>query len=161
MQTLLPYSSYSFTAQHLDNKRLNKQILECYQILKVLSQRPVKGGWVNHPAVLMWKNHELHLYAYAQKMIKEAKIRGIRTDKNSDNLLSLHNQYKLKWGTSTPDWLLDKDKMSRIVATHRARLYVKDPEYYADFAKYVDNEYNKPCCEGCNYYWPTHPRKKK
>ena len=37
MQTFLPYSDYEASAQTLDNKRLNKQILEGYQILKVLS----------------------------------------------------------------------------------------------------------------------------
>jgi hypothetical protein len=53
MQTFLPYSDYEASAQTLDNKRLNKQILEGYQILKVLSGASPSGAWRNHPAVLM------------------------------------------------------------------------------------------------------------
>jgi len=34
MQTFLPYKDYVQCAEILDNKRLNKQILESYQILK-------------------------------------------------------------------------------------------------------------------------------
>jgi len=56
MQTFLPYKNYSQCAEILDNKRLNKQILESYQILKVLSGQSPSGAWRNHPAVLMWKN---------------------------------------------------------------------------------------------------------
>ncbi len=37
MQTFLPYTSTLACAQGLDNKRLNKQILEGYQILNILS----------------------------------------------------------------------------------------------------------------------------
>ena len=37
MQTFLPYKDFDQCAETLDNKRLNKQILESYQILKVLS----------------------------------------------------------------------------------------------------------------------------
>jgi len=159
MQTFLPSSSYLYAAQHLDNKRLNKQILECYQILKVLSTDGV--AWRNHPAVLMWENHEHALHSYAMTMIAEAKLRGIKVDKNRENISQLKTQYSHFWGTDTPAWALDKEKMSRVVATHRANLYRKDPEYYADFAKAVDSPYNKPCCEGCLYYWVTHPRKKK
>lgn len=55
MQTFLPYTNTLDAARALDNKRLNKQILECYQILNVLSGRSKGNGWKNHPAVLMWK----------------------------------------------------------------------------------------------------------
>ena len=37
MQTFLPSSNPVTVARWLDSKRLNKQILECYQILNVLS----------------------------------------------------------------------------------------------------------------------------
>jgi hypothetical protein len=36
MQTFLPYKDFDLSAKALDNKRLNKQILEGYQILNVL-----------------------------------------------------------------------------------------------------------------------------
>jgi len=50
MQTFLPHSTYAKCAQSLDNKRLNKQILEGYQILNVNSGMSKTGGWKNHPA---------------------------------------------------------------------------------------------------------------
>ena len=141
---------------YLDSKRLNKQILEAYQILKVLSTNG--KAWRNHPAVLMWEGHEHALHSYAMTMIAEAKLRGIKVDKNRNNLTQLKTQYSHFWGKSKPKWFNDPE-ISRLVATHRARLYIKDPEYYAEFAKYVDNKWNKPCCEKCNYYWPTHARR--
>ena len=159
MQTFLPSGSYIFTAQHLDNKRLNKQILECYQILKVLSTDGV--AWRNHPAVLMWEGSENHLHNYVNAMVKEAKYRGIKTVNNEANINELHKKFGKNWGSLTPIWYADKEKLSRVVATHRANLYRKDPEYYVEFAKDLNSKYNKPCCEGCLYFWPTHPRKKK
>lgn len=156
MQTFLPSSNMMWSAMQLDNKRLNKQILEAYQILKVLSTDG--QAWRNHPAVLMWKGHEYSLRSYAWTMASEARKRGIKVDKNLENLTELEKQYGHTWGTSMPEWF-GGDEINRIIATHRARLYIKDPIYYADWAKYVDNEWNQPCCEKCNYYWPTHSRR--
>ena len=80
MQTFLPYSTPIKCAEALDNKRLNKQILECYQILNVLSGNSV--AWRNHPAVLMWEGSESELYRYGMTAIVLANMRGIKTDKN-------------------------------------------------------------------------------
>ena len=80
MQTFLPSPNPVTTARWLDSKRLNKQILECYQILNVLSGKSPTGGWRNHPAVLMWKGYERGLWNYIQAMIQEAKNRGATTD---------------------------------------------------------------------------------
>ena len=98
MQTFLPYSDYDQVAQVLDNKRLNKQILESYQILKVLSGQSPTGGWRNHPAVLMWKGHESELYKYAHRMMNEASLRGITITKNYSNLKELEKKCKGMWG---------------------------------------------------------------
>ena len=43
------------TAQALDNRRLNKQIIECQQILDAING--TGKGWFNHPVVHMYKNH--------------------------------------------------------------------------------------------------------
>jgi hypothetical protein len=158
MQTFLPYNTPGDCARVLDNKRLNKQILECYQILNVLSGN--SSAWRNHPAVLMWAGAETHLYRYAEVMVDEANKRGIKTENNMANLIKLRNKsYKL-WGESPPAFTKNKDTLNRTIVTHRANLYRKDPVYYAQYANAVDNEYNKPCCDKCNYYWPTHPLRK-
>lgn len=161
MQTFLPAGSTIFSAQALDNKRLNKQILEGYQILNVLSGQSPTGGWRNHPAVLMWRGHEGALVEYIKDMITEAKHRGIKTENNEANINTLVGKFYHQWDNSKPSWMLNKKEFNRVVATHRANLYRKDPEYYAEFAKAVDSPYNKPCCEKCLYYWPTHPLRDK
>jgi hypothetical protein len=158
MQTFLPSGNSIFAAQALDNKRLNKQILEGYQILKVLATDG--KAWRNHPAVLMWEGHEGALVDYVRSMIKEAKHRGIKTVNNEANIDALVAQHYHKWDNSKPDWMLDKTKMSKVVATHRANLYRKDPIYYAEYAKSVNSKYNQTCCPKCLYYWPTHPLRK-
>jgi hypothetical protein len=90
-------------------------------------------------------------------MISEAKLRGIKTINNERNLSRLNDRHgKLGWGQNNPSWLDDKETMSRIVATHRANLYRKDPEYYFEYAKYFDHKHNKTCCDTCLYCWPTH-----
>jgi hypothetical protein len=156
MQTFLPSKSFEESASILDSKRLNKQILECYQILKVLSSDDPKAGWRNHPAVKMWRGAENVLYKYATAMIQEANRRGIRTAKNQENLKILRRSKKQGWGSQYPKWLQNSEERRRVITTHRANLYRKDPEYYYPFEVEMLSEYNKPCCDRCQYYWTTH-----
>jgi len=155
MQTFLPYKDFDQCAKTLDNKRLNKQILESYQILKVLSNQSSSGAWRNHPAVLMWKNAEKSLRTYANAMIKEARLRGIRTDGNEANLDALEAVSGHLWGTEKPVWS-ESYHINRVNITHRANLYRKDRIYYAEFYKDTKSEENKSCCDKCLYYWTTH-----
>lgn len=156
MQTFLPYADFTKSAKALDSKRLNKQILECYQILNVLYNDDPRAGWRNHPAVKMWRGHEGALYNYTLHMVSEARDRGIKTDKNEANLLMIANQRSSTWNEKLPSWFGDKEKISRVTTTHKANLYRKDPYYYYDFNSSVVDNNNKPCCDRCNYYWVTH-----
>jgi hypothetical protein len=160
MQTFLPQSDYKVSARMLDSKRLNKQILEGYQILNVLSGKSPTGGWKNHPAVLMWRGFERGLWNYIQAMVTEAKYRGIKTENNEANLNRLQKNCWDDWGNAIPDYFQDENKMLRIITTHRANLFKKDPLYYAQFQYAVTSLNNIPCCpnrkEPCKYYWPTH-----
>ena len=160
MQTFLPYGDYEASAQTLDNKRLNKQILEGYQILKVLSNASPSGAWRNHPAVLMWKGAEHELNAYLDHMIYEANWRGIKTDKNAANIKELKKQYGKQWGEGLPSWMEDVEKLRRVTTTHQVNLFRKDSMAYAGFKKSSTSSYNQPCCPKCLYFWPTHPLKK-
>jgi hypothetical protein len=156
MQTFLPHADFKKTAEALDNRRLNKQILECYQILNVLSNPDPRAGWRNHPAVKMWRNHEFSLFGYVMVMVEEAQVRGIKTDKNEENLWNLHANNFDQWGTTLPEWWGNKKQMNRITTTHKANLYKKDPLYYWHFVNAVESKNNKPCCDRCQYYWVTH-----
>lgn len=164
MQTFLPSSRYSSAATMLDSKRLNKQILEGYQILNVLSGKSPTGGWRNHPAVLMWKGHERGLWRYIQAMIVEARLRGIKTENNENNLNNLLSQCWENWGDQAPEYFTNESKMMRIITTHRANLFKKDPLYYAEFQYALNSPHNVACCperkEPCKYYWPTHEMRK-
>lgn len=160
MQTFLPASNFTRCAKLLDSKRLNKQILEGYQILNVNSGMSKTGGWRNHPAVLMWKNHEGSLLEYISEMIKEAKFRGINTQGNENNILILKNKVGDSWNYEAPEWMFDNNKLMRVITTHRVNLYKKDPLYYARFQNSLWSPWNTPCCPErktpCQYYWVTH-----
>jgi len=59
--------SYKNSARILDNRRLSKQRIEGYQILKVLSFNDITDkppAWYNHPALLQWKGYEWSLFDY-------------------------------------------------------------------------------------------------
>ena len=156
MQTFLPYTNFEEVAADLDSKRLNKQILECYQILNVLSNPSPTAGWRNHPAVKMWRGYEMALFNYAMTMVSEADARSIRTEKNVANLQRLRNERGIDWGTTSPAWLFDKNKMRRVTTTHKANLYKKAPELYPQYVSAVSHKDNRPCCNACQYYWITH-----
>ena len=160
MQTFLPHPAKRDSLDALDNKRLNKQVLETYQILKVLSGQSPSNAWRNHPAVLMWEGAENELYRYGMTAIAMADMRGIKTENNMSNFKALAKIAALSWGDGDPAWIKAPTILKRVNATHQANLYRKDPIYYAEFADAVYSEYNKPCCEGCQYFWPTHPLKK-
>lgn len=159
MQTFLPYSTYSECAKVLDSKRLNKQILECYQILNILSGQSSSSAWRNHPAVLMWSGSESHLYNYTLAMVDEALSRGIKVGKNLLNLKTLYKKCHSLWGYAVPSWYLPKHR-KYVNTTHQVSLYHKDPIYYIKFKSAVDSPYNAPCCPDrktpCKYYWVTH-----
>lgn len=156
MQTFLPSKDFKTVASMLDSKRLNKQILECYQILNVLSNDDPHAGWRNHPAVKMWRGHEYILYSYALAMVDEAKKRGIKTDKNEENLSILLGRNGKTWGHTFPSWYQNSEIMKLVTTTHKANLYYKDPEFYHAFQSAALSKNNKPCCDKCKYYWVTH-----
>ena len=57
MQTFLPYKTFKQSAQVLDNKRLGKQRVEAYQILRALCGE--SKGWVHQPATVMWRGTKI------------------------------------------------------------------------------------------------------
>ena len=140
----------------LDNKRLNKQILETYQILNILSGQSKSNAWAHHPAVLMWEGAEAELWRYGQIAMSLAEMRGIRTDKNKSNFKALSSKSAIYWGDDEPLWRKSPSTLKRVTATHKANLYRKDPIYYVEYASSVYDSNNKPCCDTCQYYWPTH-----
>jgi hypothetical protein len=153
MQTFLPEGSdFELTARNLDRKRLIKQAVESYQIIKVLAG--LTKGWVNHPACKMWTGSEGWLYTYTMAQIDEIERRGYKNT-TRPLITDLMNLYFPDWQEDLPPaWLYD----DRVKITHRGMLYEKDPEHYS-FYKHENKIFrNFLCCDNgkCNYYWPTH-----
>lgn len=160
MQTFLPYV-YDFkqTARVLDNKRLNKQLLEGRQIYAALTGR--SSGWVNHPATRMWAGHENMLVEYLKAIKNECDRRGIKTDKNWDAILEMHDANWDRGDAITiPYWMRNDIQAMQIMVTHRGNLYKKDPIYYHEFEQDFKEYRDYICCESCNYFWVTHTYEK-
>lgn len=123
MQTFLPYRSYRDSAQVLDRARLGKQRVEVKQILSTLLHG---GGWVNHPAVKMWRGWEWSLSLYGQDICLEWLDRGYK-----DSVLNWIYDQRMhcKSPRCDPPWLGDE----AFHASHRSNLLRKDPTHYSKF----------------------------
>jgi len=132
MQTFLPYSDFTLSAQSLDSKRLGKQRVEAKQILDVLYGRST--GWRFHPAVRMWVGFEKALEFYFDEISKEWISRGY-----------VHNMclFNNKSGFNLPPWIGEK----RFHLSHQSNLIRKFPEHYRPIFGYnIPND--------LPYYWP-------
>jgi hypothetical protein len=162
MQTFVPVTdSFDDIAKVLDNKRLNKQALEGWQILMNLLQLDPQGqhrvskGWSNHPAVKMWRGHETALYLYIQAMVKEWKRRGYKStigDKAKATMVVALKLGLLPPTASNPVWISSSKTFSEIASSHRLALLNKDYEWYSQFEWPEDNG-SRP--ETYEYVWPV------
>lgn len=119
------------TAMALDNKRLNKQIIECGQILDALDGAK---AWSNHPCVLQYRGCEFWLRCYKRVLEEVQKSGGASIRSKYFNYRAIE---------TIPDWHTQEyyDQMKR-------RLYTKDNEYYKQWANLGESD--------INWYWsPT------
>lgn len=79
MNIFFPSLNFKECAQILDDKRLNKQILECKQILNMILKKKeddsYKSPYLHHPVVVNYFNQEHHIVEYALAMCREFKFR--------------------------------------------------------------------------------------
>jgi hypothetical protein len=134
MQTFLPYANFNTSVKCLDDKRLGKQRVEAYQILRVLTGKSKGNAWKNHPAVLMWKGYEPALRAYMNECILQWKERGFVNNMRFANV---------PINFEKPKWLGDK----KFHSSHRSNLLRKNPEWYAKFG------WKEP--SDLSYVWPS------
>jgi hypothetical protein len=124
MQTFVPLGTdFQGTAKVLDRQRLGKQRVEGLQILNALTGR--SKGWVNHPAVKMWKGYEPALIQYVVAMCDEWVSRGYK-DTCRDKVLSIGKA--LPSAVTNPPWLDDPE----VQLSHRSNLVRKLPEHYGE-----------------------------
>lgn len=133
MQTFLPYSSFEESARILDYRRLGKQRVEAWQILRSLDG--ITKGWSNHPAVRQWLGYEGALAEYGRVMCKEWINRGYR-----DSMLERFPNLPIV----IPPWLGD----ARLHISHMSNLVRKDPGYYRKYFPEID--------ETIPYFWVIH-----
>ena len=112
------------TAQALDNRRLNKQIIETRQIIKAIKCE--SNAWANHPCVKMYREHVLWLRFYIMCLC--AYRNGFHDLSKSASDLA----YNRKPDFHTQAYF---DQMKR-------RLYTKDHEHYKQWSVYGDSDVN-------------------
>jgi len=134
MQTFLPYENFYNSAVCLDNKRLNKQIVEGVQILQCLMGR---GSiiWRKHPVVKMWFGYEQSLYQYITECYMEwvtrlmCGKRGGSPNHKSYNWMR-DNRYEIfKYSKKKPKFLGNYNFHN----SHRSALLFKNPDWYSQF----------------------------
>ena len=119
------------TASRLDPKRLNKQIVECRQILDAIEGR--KKGWANHPVTKMYRNHVAWLALYMQCLQAYKDENIIRAYQYSEEASKLRPAFHCD---------LYYNNM-------RSRLYTKDPIWYS-YCSFMDQGKSE-----INMYWNT------
>ena len=116
------------TAKVLDNRRLNKQIIECHQILDALNDAK---AWSNHPVVLQYRGYEEWLKLYT-KVLEEYCNSNYSVAEAIDSVMvppSFHNEEFF-------------NQMKR-------RLYTKDNNHYRQYAHLGESQENWYFVDGC------------
>lgn len=163
MQTFYPIVSEDFLeqAKALDNLRLNKQALEGWQILMVLLELDPLGndrtpkGWVNHPAVKMWRGYEFALLKYVEAMCEEWRNRGYKTTVDV-KAKATYEKAVAKGKVASldiltlPTWIKDKTKLEDVAKSHRTALLNKNYEYYSQH-RWKEGRTGKP--DSYEYVW--------
>jgi hypothetical protein len=151
MQTFITdLPEFGYGLRYLDQKRVVKQLLETRQIMSALTGNT--RGWVNHPATKMWRGKEDMLWDYGRQNALELDHRGYQWQNNFEQLTA-HYEDIANSRYTNGDW--SRDDYTRVLYTHRGRLWEKDSDYYSNWSLYSDF-YKYVCCDRCNYYWPTH-----
>jgi hypothetical protein len=144
MQTFLPYEDFQASAEVLDYRRLGKQRVETWQILRALAGET--RGWTNHPASKMWRGHEALLAEYGMVMCREWIRRGYKDTmlQRFEELLESTTQRREEVADARrPEWLGRPD----FHRSHQSNLIRKDPEYYGPVFDGVPSD--------LEYVWPV------
>jgi hypothetical protein len=134
MQTFMPFPNFYKSLNCLDYKRLGKQRIEAFMILKNITGHP--NGWFRHPAVKMWQGYDNALKLYLNMSIKLWIKRGYK-----NTMLFQQPDYSSK--IKLPIWFGDE----RFHKAHREALLFKDFDYYREF--FPDD------VPKIDYYWPV------
>lgn len=121
MQTFLPYQDFQRSAQSLDYRRLGKQRVETWQLIRAINGET--RGWRNHPAAVMWRDYVPALALYGKFICEEWIRRGYNDSMLPRFELILSG---ISEELELPAWLGNEN----FHMSHRSNLLRKDPEYY-------------------------------
>jgi len=118
VNTFLPYDDMTKSLACLDTKRLGKQRVETYQLIRALEG--VSKGWRNHPACVMWEKNIDALKLYFNISVIIWKSRGYK---------NTMQPYDLPEEITLPNWWGNP----QLHASHRSNLLRKDKDHYGKF----------------------------
>ena len=124
MQIFLPYPEPIMVARCLDKKRLNKQIIECDNIINAITGKST--AWKNHPVVHMYSNHLDFIFNY--KLCLDCYRKGDTTK------ALIYNKYAC---SAIPSFITND-----FCNQHKRRLYTKDSVHYNQFQQYGTSNHN-------------------
>jgi hypothetical protein len=122
VQTFVPYPDLRASCVVLDDRRLGKQRVETFQILRALTWPSY--AWKNHPAVRMWRGFVPGLVEYGLESCREWTRRGY-ADSVADQLLDWTAGEQPVQAPLPPWWGWEALHLS-----HRSALLRKDPAHY-------------------------------
>lgn len=137
MQIFCPYPQPIDVAMCLDRARLNKQIIECHQILFAIDG--TGRGWRNHPVVKMYEPYKEWLECYAkclgcyQWCLRERES----DDEGAYRLLLIAIEWSRQANSCRPPFLTEE-----FCNQHKRRLYTKNPDHYWQFSEYGTSDEN-------------------
>jgi hypothetical protein len=122
VQTFLPYPDLRVSCQVLDDRRLGKQRVETFQVLRALTWP--QYAWKSHPAVRMWRGFVPGLVEYGLESCREWTRRGY-ADSVAEQLLAWSGGTAPE-GAPLPPWF----GLEALHLSHRSALLRKDPDWY-------------------------------
>jgi hypothetical protein len=126
VNTFLPYENFHQSAQALDMRRLGKQRVEAYQLLRTLNG--MTKGWVNHPCTNLWRGYEPALAEYALIVCVEWRERGYN-DTVYDKVLAMYPDVIESYPCERPPIIGKPD----FHLSHKSNLLRKDNMHYSKF----------------------------
>lgn len=103
MNVFVPFTEFDRCAAFLDNSRLNKQLAEGAQIMRVIDVWP-NAAWSHHPAVMSWVGHLDALFVYLHHIELERLERGFNTHREWLNILDQFVEFYVGMPFDYPSW---------------------------------------------------------
>lgn len=120
------------TAKALDNLRLQKQIIECLQILDAINK-----DWIDDPCVILYKGHEEWLKFYLDCLVYYQSALYEKNWTKQDSLM-IKSQFCSRFAMDVRPPFHTQEYFNQM----KGSLYTKDPEHYKRWKSFGKSEEN-------------------